>query len=84
MKACHRCSRPAQYSLVVIVSTLGVSPRLQGCSAAILLCADCALTLHDTERCSASELHGAVNSAFTKLDQRRTSANKDDARRVTA
>ena len=80
MKACHRCSQPAQYSLVVIVSTLGVSPRLQGCSVAILLCADCALTLHETERCGTSELHDAVNSAFTKLNQRRASANKEDAR----
>ena len=31
-KLCSRCSRPAEYSLALVLSTIGISPRVQRCS----------------------------------------------------
>jgi hypothetical protein len=43
-KTCCHCSRPAAFSLGVLLSTVGVSKRAQKCSPTIRLCPSC---IHD-------------------------------------
>jgi hypothetical protein len=40
-KLCSGCSRPAEYSLAVVLSTLGISKRMQRCSPVVLFCKGC-------------------------------------------
>lgn len=40
-KSCDFCKRPADCSLVMVISTLGISPRIQQCSQSISLCKRC-------------------------------------------
>ena len=67
-KLCSNCSQSAQFSVVAIVSTVGVSGRLQKSSPAVLLCDDCLRDL--CEHLHSSGLRKAVNSAYTTLNQR--------------
>ena len=67
-KLCNNCSQPAQFSLVAIVSSVGVSGRLQKSSPAVLFCDDCLRKL--SEHLHSSALRKAVNSAYTTLIQR--------------
>jgi hypothetical protein len=48
MKKCSNCSRPALFSLVAIISTLGITKRLQQSSPAVLFCDAC---LHELWNC---------------------------------
>lgn len=41
LKRCRICSGAAELSLVSIVSTLGIKPRSQKCSPAVLFCRKC-------------------------------------------
>jgi hypothetical protein len=66
-KGCTNCPQPAECSIVVILSTVGVSPRLQKSSAAILFCYECFEELSDT-LCS-DALRKAVNNAYTEQKQ---------------
>ena len=43
-KSCSRCSRPADYSLAFLVSTIGVRPRGQKCTQTVPLCKSCLST----------------------------------------
>jgi hypothetical protein len=36
-KLCSCCSMPAQYSLALLLSTVGISKRIQKCSPVVLL-----------------------------------------------
>ena len=40
-KSCSRCSRPADFSLAFLVSTIGVRPRGQKCTQTVPLCKAC-------------------------------------------
>src|SRR5215467_6302370 len=40
-KICRKCSGPAQFSVISVISTVGVSGRLQQSSPAVLFCNDC-------------------------------------------
>lgn len=71
IKVCS-CSRPAEYSLVAVVSTVGISKRLQKCSPAVLFCANCLQQLLKRDSRSTDKLLEAVNSAYTALTQRLT------------
>ncbi len=62
------CSQPAQFSLVAIVSSVGVPGRLQKSSPAVLFCDDCLRQL--SEHLHSSVLRKAVNSAYTTLNER--------------
>ena len=66
-KICSKCSKPAQYSVVAIISTVGVSTRLQKSSPAVLFCEACMRKL--CERLHSNEFCKAVNSAYTTLNQ---------------
>jgi len=48
LKLCSNCSQLAQFSLNAIVSTVGVSARLQKSSQAVLFCNDCLQKLCET------------------------------------
>jgi len=67
-KLCSNCSQPAQFSLVAIISTVGVSSRLQKSSPAVLFCNSCLQKSCDRLRSSA--MRKAVNSAYTTLNSR--------------
>ena len=80
-KLCSRCSRPAEFSVVSVLSTVGISGRLQKCSAAVLFCADCLQQLLTREHWATDTLREAVNSAYTALNQQlanRVKRNSDD------
>jgi len=68
MKRCSNCHRPAVFSLVAIISTLGISKRLQQSSPAILFCDACIQELF--ERICSDAFSDAVNNAYTTLNQR--------------
>lgn len=72
LKLCSYCSRPAQLSVVFVLSSLGISPRLQKCSPAVLFCTDCFERLREqksSDRLHSSALRKAVNNAYTALNQ---------------
>jgi hypothetical protein len=66
-KLCSNCSQPAQFSMNIIVSTVGVSKRLQQSSPAVLLCDAC--IQKSSDRLHSSALRKAVNNAYTKLER---------------
>jgi len=67
-KLCSNCSETVQYSIVVIVSSVGSSPRVQKSSPAVLFCDHCLREL--SERLCSDKLQKAVNSAYTQLNER--------------
>jgi len=68
MKKCSNCGRPAVFSLNAIISTLGISKRLQESSAAVPFCDPC---LHELcGRLCSDALSDCVNNALTTLNRR--------------
>jgi hypothetical protein len=67
-KLCSNCSEPVHYSVVVMISSVGVSPRVQQSSPAVLFCESCFREL--CERLCSDKLREAVNSALTELNKR--------------
>ena len=69
-KSCSCCSQPAEYSLALIVSTVGVSPRTQRCSPVVLFCKSCIHALANEECWWAStDLFNALQHAYTGIKQ---------------
>ena len=64
-EACSNCAEIVQYSVVVMISSVGVSPRVQKSWPAVLFCNECLQELCDC-LCS-SALCDAVNNAYTML-----------------
>lgn len=67
MKTCSNCSQAAQFSFVVLLSTLGVSGRPQKSSEAVSFCNDCLQEV--CERLCSEKLQKVVNSALTTLNE---------------
>jgi hypothetical protein len=68
MKNCSNCGRPAVFSLNAIISTLGISKRVQETSSAIPFCEPC---LHELcDRLCSDAFSDCVNNAFTTLNRR--------------
>ena len=67
-KSCSNCEEKAQYSIVVTISSVGISPRIQSYSTAVLFCEKCFRELR--ERLCSEQLQEAVNSALTELKKR--------------
>lgn len=78
MKKCSNCGRPAVFSLVAIISTLGIAKRLQQSSPAVPFCDAC---LHELcDRLCSDALSDGVNNAYTSLNRRlreRIAASKE-------
>ena len=68
-KSCNYCSEPAQHSVVVVLSSIGISPRFQKCSPTVLFCDACLRELCETESWGTPGLRKAVNSTYTELHQ---------------
>ena len=68
MKKCVNCGSPATFSLVAIISTLGVTKRLQQSSPAVSFCGPCLRELCD--RLCSDALSDGVNNAYTSLNLR--------------
>jgi hypothetical protein len=69
-KLCSRCSRPAQWSFLCMISSVGASPRLQKSTRTVLFCDDCFEQLCKSEGWGTDELREAVNSALTAINRR--------------
>jgi hypothetical protein len=67
-KSCGSCREKAQYSIVVTISSVGVSPRIQSYSTAVLFCERCFREL--SERLCSDKLREAVNNALTEQTER--------------
>src|SRR5437588_9367260 len=67
-KSCRFGSGPAQFSLAAVISTVGVSPRLQKCSSIVLLCDSCIRELCNRLAPVSSELQRALKDAYTALN----------------
>jgi hypothetical protein len=67
LKQCCLCHAPAQYSLAVVISTLGVKRRLQKCSPVVLLCDLCIRMLCRTLAVASPELQDALKTAYTAI-----------------
>jgi hypothetical protein len=67
MKSCSYCSQPAQYSLTVLLSTVGISSRAQQSSRVVLFCNDCLQELCENEHWGTADVRRAVNNAYTAL-----------------
>ena len=69
-KSCSCCSRPAEYSLALVLSTVGVSPRMQRCSPVVLFCKSCIRALA-TEECwwGSGDLYNALQHAYTAIKE---------------
>ena len=67
-KTCSNCSAAAQFSLIAIISSVGVSGRLQKSSPAVLFCNSCLEEV--CERLCSHELCRSVSGALTALNQR--------------
>lgn len=67
-KSCSRCSRPADFSLAFLVSTIGLRPRGQKCTQTVPLCKAC---IRDAAALLAStplqDLHEPLQGAYTAL-----------------
>jgi hypothetical protein len=80
MKSCSYCSQPAQYSLTVLLSTVGVSSREQQSSRVVLFCNDCLQELCESECWGTEDVQKAVNNAYTALILRlRTRSSRTDS-----
>jgi len=82
-KPCSERGAPAQFSLVVVLSTLGVTPRTQKCARAILRCKSCLQALLAGLKDHASpSLAESLSQAFTAIAG--TSGRTEDHPRVTS
>ena len=66
-KSCSNCSQRAQFSLNVLISSLG-GKRIQKTTRAVLFCSDCLDEL--AERLCSDALSQVVNSVLTLLRDR--------------
>jgi hypothetical protein len=67
-KLCSNCSETVRYSIVVIISSIGIIRRVQQSSSAVLFCERCFREL--CERQCSDKLQQAVNNAYTQLNER--------------
>ena len=77
-KSCSNCSQRAQFSLNVLISSLG-GKRVQKTTCAVLYCSDCLDEL--AERLCSETLSQAVNNVLTLLKDR---LHKRSTARTTA
>ena len=68
-KVCACCLNPAEYSVVSIVSSVGITPRVQKCSDVVLFCASCLRKFFEGKQSGTERLRKAVNRAYTRLNR---------------
>jgi hypothetical protein len=77
-KSCDFCHRLADCSLVLVISTLGVSPRIQQCSESISLCKRCIQQLCDSDVAqSTSKLREVLKNAYTAIKRAFSERSQD-------
>lgn len=68
LKPCSCGSREAVFSVVCVISSVGIRPRRQKCSTAVLFCRECmADLLADDGRLWADRIRESVNNAYTHV-----------------
>ena len=77
-KLCSNCGESAQFSLGAIISTVGLSGRVQKSSSVVLFCSACLQEL--SERLCSEAFCKAVNNAYTEINQqlRQQKVSTDD------
>lgn len=79
LKACTRCSLEAELSVVCVVSTVGITPRRQKCSPAVLFCHQCMQDLLARRgRLVTGQLQKSVNAAYTHIKRPSKYWSNDD------
>jgi len=77
-KPCRCCKRPAEFAVLLIISTLGVKPREQQCAQSISLCKRCIHDLCDSDAAKSTlTLREALKSALTALTQTLRHSSED-------
>jgi len=80
-RACSRCSRPADFSLALLLSTIRVRPRVQKCSRTIALCHSCLKDIVASLASSPlSDLRQPLISAYTAIADRSTAVLNPEKR----
>src|SRR5579863_3722380 len=68
MKPCLHCGSTAEFSLCIVLSTLGVSNRRQKCTAALAFCASCLQRIFtDSEVSVSARIREALKEAHRAL-----------------
>ena len=65
---CRECGVAAQFTLCMLVSTLGVSPRRQKCTKSVPICSACIQAFSVRLGKLPSGLVAPLNEAYTELD----------------
>lgn len=69
-KSCDFCARRADCSLVLVISTLGVSPRIQQCSQSISLCKRCIQQFCESDVAQiTAQQREALRTAYTAIER---------------
>jgi len=68
LKRCSQCTREAEFSMVIVISTVGASPRRQKSSSAILFCGECMRDAFGGGQSMPGTVRDRVNDALTRLD----------------
>lgn len=69
LKRCSLCSGEAELSMVCVLSSIGIAPRRQKCSAAVLFCHKCVpRRLRDGGHLFTDDVQKSVNDAYTHVN----------------
>jgi len=66
-KPCSRCLRPASLSFYLLLSTVGVRPRVQQSSKSVLFCHRCLESLIDSLADAQPEIHSQLAGSFSRM-----------------
>lgn len=70
---CNRCQRPAEFSVNILISTVGSSIRCQKCSEAVHFCADCIRDwIGEIASVAPSTINRAARRAYTAIAVQRS------------
>lgn len=67
-KLCNNCLEAAEVSIVTVISSVGVSRRIQETSAAVLFCGPCLREM--VGRSGPNPFENRVNTALTRVEER--------------
>jgi hypothetical protein len=83
-KLCSHCLQPAQYSILIHLSTLGIKPRVQKSSPAVPLCNDCVRDLSENESWGTHDLQNVFEKTYTYVYKRSPKRSTDIAHDVSS
>lgn len=70
VKVCSCCGRAAEFSLVMVISSVGISKRVQQCSGVVLFCDPCLQNRLAGGHWGSDKMRECVNNAYTQINRR--------------